>query len=157
MGDRTRLGPPLSAEDVTVLTEAIGGQIMPLFRLFGTTWAYVVGMLVVLAIFKVVAGCLVRAYILYRERGAGWWMLAAIWHTAFLVIRVPWVTVQEAMEQVTAPLYDPRGSGGQFLPMGPVQTAGPEQEPYHPLAQQVHGLRTKEDTAPGAAPLRPGP
>lgn len=142
LGDTTGLGPPLSQEDIARLTHSVGAVLFPVFSLIGEWWSYVVGLLIALACLKVIIGVLIRTWVLYLERGWGCWMWATLWHTAFLLVRVPWIAVRETARRVLDPDPD--------VPVGHPRTAeegqaGPSsrtdtRRPYVPLMEQVRIL-----------------
>ncbi len=45
---------------------------------------------------------------IYRERGFGWWMIGALWGTAFAILRTPFTVAQAA----ATPLDDHQDQGG---------------------------------------------
>ena len=98
------LGFPLDRKDVDDLAYRIGSMLSPMFWLLGWGWPWLCGVLLVGVIIKLILGGLVRMWILYKERGAGWWMVGALWHTGFLILRAPMVLVQEALKNIADPM-----------------------------------------------------
>ena len=47
-------------------------------------------------------------YTIYRERGLGWWMIGALWGTAFAILRTPFTVAQAT----AAPFDDHQDQGG---------------------------------------------
>lgn len=147
-GPGRALGPPLSTADLEVLTHTIGGALFPVFRLMGTYWSYLVGFLLIFSIIKVVMGVLLRVGVLWMERGCGCWLWTALWHTAFLVARIPWVTLRTVARQVLRPV--PGGPlGGNRDPEAPrdpedgsdAEAEELAQQPYLTLREQLRVIR----------------
>ena len=100
------LGIPISKDQVEGLAHSVSKYIAPMFFLLGTTYTYLMGALMAAVIAKLIVGSCVRAWILYSERGLGWWMIGAVWHTAFLVIRAPIELAKEATNALVRPIED---------------------------------------------------
>ena len=99
------LGGPLGYEDLGSVTYSVGSNLFPAFALFGSAWHAVSTLLLLCILVKVLAGCLWRAWILYRERGFGWWMLGALWSTAFGILRAPVDLFKAAVHNIQQPLH----------------------------------------------------
>lgn len=84
-----RLGLPISPEDMEGLAYGVAEYMSPFFYTLGSAWNIIMGVCIFISIFKILLGALLRGLVLYRERGCGWWMVAAIWHTGFLLVRLP--------------------------------------------------------------------
>ena len=78
-----------SPYDLARLKWEISGALIPFFSIIRESWSVVTRILVVIAIFKIILGMILRAVATYRQRGCGWWLLASLFHTAFLTL-APW-------------------------------------------------------------------
>ena len=116
----TRLGMVVSLEDVRDLAKEVSWHILPFFYWFGDGWNYFTGFCMVIVICKVILGNILRAALLYRQRGCGWWMLAAIWHTAFTIVTTPLVIIKKTTEALMTP-----------------NEAMPEQQPLDPNRESM--------------------
>ena len=94
------LGSLLSASEVGDLKLDISTMVFPWYPLLLDAWNAIFATLIALAIVKMLSGCLIRLYILYMERGFGFWLLGAIWNTVFLVARVPSVILKAAWDNL---------------------------------------------------------
>ena len=149
-GDRQgALGLPIAVSDMEELSREVSAYIFPFFFHLGETWTYFMGICVFLGLLKMVFGFLIRGYIIYRERGFGLWILAAFWHTAFLVVRLPVETVMRAanflmQEQDFRIPGEPRNPvpaiPGDVPANAPPPPADPAR-PYLELAQRMRLLR----------------
>lgn len=135
LGVGTALGPPLSADELAQLTKNIGGAIFPMFTYLGDWWSFIMGFLLLLAVVKIVLGVMLRTWVLYLERGCGCWMLMAFWHTAFLLVRIPLVVLQEAGRRIT-----------EGLPAQP----GTAPSQYN---SAIHQMEEGRASAPGKPPM----
>ena len=97
-------GSFVSPIDYQSIREDIGFYFFPLFPLIGNWWLTFVGALLALCAVKVVVGCVIRAYILYKHRGMGWWMFGAVWSTLFSLVMMPWNIVKETVHACTDPV-----------------------------------------------------
>ena len=88
--------------DLNRLKDEIGSALIPFFTWFGEYWSIVTGVLVCLALAKILLGMCIRMYCTYLQRGCGLWLLASLWHTAFLAVMLPW----RVMTAVTQDLKD---------------------------------------------------
>lgn len=113
-------GLPLTPADYNELRGRLGMDLVPMFQLFGTYWSVVFGILVALGMLKLLLGMLTRAYLLWVDRGCGWWLLTAFWQTAFLWVTFPVTLIRNTTRQVVNQLEEglphvpgePRGGGG---------------------------------------------
>jgi hypothetical protein len=53
---------------------------------------------------KILLNMLVRAFVLLREKGLGWWMIACVWDTAFLIIMAPYKVARAATHAIMDPV-----------------------------------------------------
>ena len=99
------LGIVIDREEIDLLTLTIGGTVFPFFfPLFGKFWVAVIGVLMTIVMIKSLADWMIRSYILWNERGWGWWMLGAFWATLFALIRTPHEVIKAAMERLKPPM-----------------------------------------------------
>ena len=96
------LRSPPTADDITELGETIADQFLPMMQWFGNAFSDIVGALLILSGIKILVGSAVRAYLLIKKRGVGWWLLASVWHTAFLVVMTPVTTLKRAYQDMVA-------------------------------------------------------
>jgi hypothetical protein len=98
------MGLSIPSADMGLLSEKLEGFLFPGIALFGHAWHAFVGFLLIVMVAKIILGCLIRGWVLYRERGLGVWMFSALWHTAFLVVRAPIVIMGKGIEELVEPL-----------------------------------------------------
>ena len=90
-----------SPSDLARLKNEIGHALIPFFAWMGDSWSVITGVLVLLALCKIILGMLIRMYVTYTSRGCGWWLLASVWHTAFLAIMLPWRILTSVTDDLT--------------------------------------------------------
>lgn len=95
-GINGHLGIPLSYEDLDRVSHYVGVYMSPLFGLMGRFWSNLTAIMLLLVVVRGTIGCMIRAFIIYRQRGCGLWMLAAMWHTIFTIIYAPVRIVTES-------------------------------------------------------------
>lgn len=100
------LGMTISTLDMEELSTHLAAYIHPFFYYFGKAWHYLTGFFLFVVILKVIIGSCLRMWVLYMERGVGWWMIAAVWHTAFLMIRVPAQIIKRTVDTLMDPVAD---------------------------------------------------
>ncbi len=113
------LGSFIDDADLQELTRRVAGKIMPLFGIIGEYWALVTGLLVTIAILKVIFGCMARMVLTYRRHGCGLWVVMSIWHTAFSIMNtLTSLTTAAARGAVNTPRLDedPNQPGATHLP-----------------------------------------
>ncbi len=139
-----RLGLSVAEEDIPELATRISLYINPFAYFSGEWWIYIWGFLVIVGLLKVIAGCVIRAAILYRKRGCGWWMLSAIWSTTFMAAAYPIQLIRRAVSAILEPLQQLPGEDPEKDPeKGPVDNAP---GPVHPeLPAQLEELRRLQD------------
>ena len=96
-----RLDSYYSPSDFVRLKNEIGLALIPFFSWVGDKWSIVSGILVALALLKILLGMFIRMYVTYTHRGCGWWILASVWHTAFLAIMLPWRILTSVTDDLT--------------------------------------------------------
>ncbi len=121
--DGGRLRMPLSFQDYTDLRFHLGMDLVPMFRWFGTWWNVAFGILLTFGMLKVLAGMITRAYLLWVDKGCGWWMFAALWQTAFLWLTFPIAVIRTTTKQIMSDLEEGRphmpGDGDPQNPPNP--------------------------------------
>ena len=93
----------------------------------------------VVVILKVVIGSLLRGYMLYKVRGIGWWMLAALWHTAFVALTAPMEIVREAANRLKEAIEEIPG----YAPGYPNAPPGPNPG-YQDLQERVRLMQAAQ-------------
>ena len=88
---------PLHPEDTARLIEAVGDSLLPGFYLLGNTWFYIHGCFIAFIMVKLFVGAAVRGCVLYQTRGCGWWLLAAIFDTFFIIAYTPFHVLKETV------------------------------------------------------------
>lgn len=78
------------AYDYDRMKTAIAMALIPFFSIFGESWATIMGFCFIAAVVKTFLDWFVRAYIAYRRKGCGWWILASLWETLFFLLLMPW-------------------------------------------------------------------
>lgn len=92
------LGVPIKG-GMDRLTDHVASATQPLFTVMGGT-AYYVSVVVAVCFFtKLVCGILLREITMYRERGCGWWLLGALWMSAFQILLIPKRLVVSALDE----------------------------------------------------------
>jgi hypothetical protein len=67
------------------IVNAVGYRLIPLYRLIGPTAVIVILLMFIVGMARMLVDILVRTIIIARVRGWGFWMLVALWDTAFQV------------------------------------------------------------------------
>ena len=136
-----RLGLSVAEEDIPELATRISLYINPFPYFSGEWWIYIWGFLVIVGLLKVIAGCIIRAAILYRKRGCGWWMLSAIWSTyPIQLIRRAVSAILEPLQQL--PGEDPKKDTDKDPEKGPTDNAPDPGRPELPAQlEELHRLQ----------------
>ena len=103
----------------------IGGALIPFFLVIGGSWSVVTGILVAIAIFKIILGMILHAVATYRQRGCGWWLLASLFHTAFLTLMLPVRIISSITHELTDDI--PKGPGDRTSNNGLHQRVRPRE------------------------------
>jgi hypothetical protein len=77
------------------IVNAVGYRLIPLYRLIGPTAVIVILVMFVLGMARMLIDVLVRAIIIARVRGWGFWMFGALLDTAFQVAVSPFLWAVE--------------------------------------------------------------
>jgi hypothetical protein len=74
------------------IVNAVGYQLIPLYRLIGPAAVIVILVMFILGMVRMLLDILVRAIVIARVRGCGFWMFGALWDTTFQVAvsSIPW-------------------------------------------------------------------
>jgi hypothetical protein len=81
------------------IVNAVGYRLIPLYRLIGPTAVIVILVMFIVGMARMLVDILVRAIIIARVRGWGFWMSGALWDTAFQVAVSPfWWAVEKGKE-----------------------------------------------------------
>ncbi len=141
------LGFAVLEEDLPALAMGISYYIFPLIYYAGNYWIYIWGFLVGIGLFKVFAGCLIRSFLIYRRKGCGWWMLSALWSTAFLFFAYPIQIIRRAVSALIEPIQNLPGEEDDMEKQALNQRHHQEetQRNYASLAAQLEELRKLQD------------
>ena len=77
------------AEFTDDLKDRIIQSLFPWMGFLGSFFLNALGTIVLFGMVSTVLSALIRGIVLYRQRGCGWWLLGALWGTAFAVIQLP--------------------------------------------------------------------
>jgi hypothetical protein len=87
-------GSGLSDLATESLIDAVGYHLVPMYRVIGPTAALALLLLFLVGILRMLLDIVIRAIMIARIRGCGWWLMGAFWRTLFQVAVAP---VQWAM------------------------------------------------------------
>ncbi len=73
----------------TLFKNAVGYQLIPLYRLIGQTAVIVILVMFIVGMVRMLLDILVRAIVIARVRRCRFWMFGALWNTAFQVAVSP--------------------------------------------------------------------
>jgi hypothetical protein len=93
------------------IVNAVGYQLIPLYRLRDPTAVIVILVMFIVGMARMLVDILVRAVIIARVRGRGFWMFRALWDTAFQVAVSPFFWAVEKGQGRCWP--DQESDGGQ--------------------------------------------
>lgn len=82
-------GIPLSGYEIKNIGYTLGGFFFPLFPIFGEGWFYFVSALLCYTIVRKLCTLAARFYLIWIEKGPGWWLLAAPFQVLTEVARTP--------------------------------------------------------------------
>lgn len=99
------LGSPLQWAEVDKLKYEIKLEVIPFFSTIGNAWTIIMGLWISFLVVKATMGCGLRILILYKERGFGIWLLAALWASIFVILRVPLNMMKQTADAVSIPLH----------------------------------------------------
>ena len=88
MGERAR----------AAIIDAVGLSFIPLYWILGPATATILFLMFTWGLVRLVVTILMRAYAIYRMRGAGLWILGAVWSLPFQLLVTPfkWASGQAA-------------------------------------------------------------
>jgi hypothetical protein len=87
-------GSGLSDLATESLIDAVGYHMVPMYRVIGPTAVVALLVLFLVGILRMLLDIVIRAIVIARVRGCGWWLMGAFWGTLFQVAVAP---VQWAM------------------------------------------------------------
>jgi hypothetical protein len=96
------------------LIEAVGYQLVPMYRVIGLTAAVALLVLFLVGILRMFLHIIIRAIPIARTRGCGWWLLSSFWGTIFQVAVGPFAGPWErdmVLERPCAAKWSPRFQG----------------------------------------------
>lgn len=102
-GTDNALGSTLTAQDFVRIEDHIIPGIMPFFWWLGDVWHYLTGFSMLYLILAIFGGWLIRSIALYRQRGFGWWLLAAVADSTMMLVAMPVNIVQSIWREMWAP------------------------------------------------------
>jgi hypothetical protein len=136
---RGQLGLPIDLNGMKDLSDGLSFHLVPMLWIFGESWHYVVGGLLLFGFIKTALLFFLRATIIYRQRGFGAWMFGAIMDVTFAVVRLPYSVIKQAVDVVAAGAHMAGMDMGRHLPDVPHPPAPPDDPPppYAGVAIQV--------------------
>jgi len=99
-----QLGSILGHQDVLDLSQRLSWHMAPFLWMLGTAWHYLMGLGMLLILIKFFCNTSIRAYTLYRNKGCGFWMLTALWDTAFYLATSPGRLLETTLKQFKQPI-----------------------------------------------------
>ena len=130
------VGSPISAMELSEIRDNVATHFFPLIAWFGKAYIYAYGFLMIFVVVALLAGSTLRAYILFRQHGIGWWMVGALWATAFSVVVFHLNMVREAARAAENPLEDPTTA---------ILTPRTDSEIINRLLKDIEGLNLRQD------------
>ena len=88
------LGPTMSVIQRFDLVNQIKESVIPLFSWLGEGWTFLIGLLFVIGLIKGCVGASLRVTQLYKLKGCGVWLMAALWQTSFHIISAPMMVIR---------------------------------------------------------------
>ncbi len=89
-------GLPFSSYQYHQMVDDLGNRFVLFYDIFGDGWTKLAAFLLCAGIIKIIIGTAIRTWILFKQRGVGWWMLSAIWHTLFSFVAYPIQVIDSA-------------------------------------------------------------
>lgn len=157
IGPEMRLGSLLDGSDMANIVNHVGMSLVPMFWLLGSTYNVVVGTILFAGIVKGVLGVVLRIISMYRQKGCGWWLVAAVWSTTYHLLALPWKVVDLAARALEGdepptnrrppapgtPGTRIRRSSSQQGPSSPYEMST-RRRPYRPLIHALERQRAAE-------------
>ncbi len=84
----------LSGETIFQLEQGMLAKVSFLIPAIRSTWPWIAGIGLILAMTQAIAGCIVRMYLVYRAKGFGVWLVPAALGMAFTLLAIPWTAVR---------------------------------------------------------------
>jgi hypothetical protein len=106
------------------IVNAVGYRLIPLYRLIGPTAVIVILVMFILGMARMLVDILVRAIIIARVRGWGFWMFGALWDTAFQVAVSPFRWAIEKGKEGAGRIRNQMEARAAYVP-GQPQEEGP--------------------------------
>lgn len=98
-GQHGTLGIAVTDFHLGQLRHGITIGLFPMVRYLGYWWIQLLGFMVLIGLLKLVVNIVLRMVILIRHRGCGWWILTALWGTAFQAVMLPVNIVAQAVRE----------------------------------------------------------
>ena len=145
--DSGMLGMSIPEEDIPLLAMDVSYYIFPLAYYAGSAWTYIWGTLVGLGLFKLILGCIIRGALVYKRKGCGWWMLTAVWSTAFMAFAYPIKIVREAVNALIEPIQNLPGEESRYDELQRLneEKVQRHRQEYSDLATKLEELRRIQD------------
>ena len=103
LSDGYSLGSTLDASVrnslVAEIKHKVGALLIPLYSTVGKYWIVITGCFLIFSICRVCIGCSLRCMVTQKTHGCGFWMLAALWETAWSIISMPWAISRSVWSQ----------------------------------------------------------
>jgi hypothetical protein len=106
------------------IVNAVGYRLIPLYRLIGPTAVIVILVMFIVGMARMLVDILVRAIIIARVRGWGFWMFGALWDTAFQVAVSPFRWAIEKGKEGAGRIRNQMEARAAYVP-GQPQEEGP--------------------------------
>ncbi len=106
------------------IVNAVGYRLIPLYKLIGPTAVIVILVMFIVGMARMLIDILVRAIIIARVRGWGFWMFGALWDTAFQVAASPFRWAVEKGKEGAGRIRNQMEARAAYVP-GPPQEEGP--------------------------------
>ncbi len=106
------------------IVNAAGYRLIPLYRLIGPTAVIVILVMFIVGMARMLIDILVRAIIIARVRGWGFWMFGALWDTAFQVAVSPFQWEVEKGKEGAGGIRNQMEARAAYVP-GQPQEEGP--------------------------------
>ncbi len=82
-------GSGLTGTATDSFIDAVGNQLVPMYRVIGPTAALALLVLFLVGVVRMLADIVIRAIAIARVRGCGWWLIGAFWGTVFHMAVAP--------------------------------------------------------------------
>ena len=135
-----RLGFPIADPELHTLVDLVGGQLFPFFWILGKAWIYLSGVLMAIVMIKTLAGCILRGYVTWENKGWGRWMIWNMWETVYLLFHTPKAIVQATLSELQKEVdrVDKGDGGTDGFPLQDLPD-------YHQLNKQLQQLISRQE------------